>query len=122
MKNLALIMFFISTSCFADVYVVTAPDKSVYALSEQDDIVIPDGYSKAIINDKNIHQLGLVSNTALYDFDGNFNFNKKRLSDQQKVEKDLAIKSQAVIDNKKTAITKLIALGLTADEVSLFLK
>lgn len=108
----------------ADVYVVTAPDKSVYSLSEQDDAVVPNGYQKSKIVNKQIKDLTVTSGEEkMYDFSGNkFTLNAKKVQDKNKAEQDLLIAVQAKQTNRISAIGKLKALGLTDAELEAIIK
>ena len=115
---LAAMVLFFSEASYADVYVVTAPDKSVYSVSEQNDAVIPQGYSVKRINGS-IAQLGLVRDPSFYKFEGN-RFN----ADVQKIKAvdDAIIASQRELEAQKalrqSAINKLKSIGLSEEEIS----
>lgn len=108
----------------ADVYVLTAPDKSVQGLSEQDDMVVPDSYTKSVIKNKNISDLPInLGEEKMYDFDGSkFKLNSIKVEEKNRIER------QSILDNKKrsedrvSAINKLKGLGLTDDEAVLIIK
>lgn len=108
----------------ADVYVITAPDKSVYSLSEQDDAVIPQGYKKDIIKNKKIADLTVsMGEEKLYDFSGNkFTLNNKKVQDKNKEDSDRILKNQKREADKTSVSVKLKALGLTDDEVGVLLR
>lgn len=102
----------------ADVYVITAPDKSVYSISEADDAVVPSGYKKDIVKNKKIKDLTVsLGEENLYDFNnGTFTVNAKKIQDKSKAESDYILKVQKEENSKKSAMDKLKALGLTEDE------
>ncbi len=100
----------------ADVYVATAPDNSVYGLSEQNDMVIPKGYTQTIIKGT-IANLPISGDAKLYDFNGAFTLNKDRVQAQQ-AEQQATIAKQTAMDNAKaSAMVKAKALGFTDDEL-----
>lgn len=103
----------------ADVYVITAPDKSVYSISEQNDAVIPDGYKKNIVKNKFIKDFPLDGDEKMYDFNGTkFTLNAKKVTDKNKQDQDLIIANQKAVADKQSAVAKLKALGLTDDEIN----
>lgn len=101
----------------AKVYVITAPDSSVYSVSEQDDAVIPKGYSKNIING-NISNLPISGEPSLYNFNkGAFTLNSGKVQ-ARIIEQQKQIMLEADHQDKKgSAIVKLRGLGLTDDEI-----
>lgn len=104
----------------ADVYVITAPDKSVFSLSEQDDAVVPDGYKKNIVKNKMIKDLTFsMGEEKLYDFNGgSFTLNSKKVQDKNKEINDAILLDQTRESDKISAINKLKVLGLTDAEIS----
>jgi hypothetical protein len=120
MKNILLIlMLAICTPALADVYVITDKDGGIYSISEQDDAVLPAGYSKDIIKGKMIGDLALDGDLSLYKFNGKkFTIDTNKVAERRKQDADLA---QSIEDNKNarvTAIGKLKTLGLTDLEIS----
>lgn len=106
----------------AEVYVITAPDNSVYSLSEQDDALVPNGYKKSVIKKKNISDLGLSNYETMYDYVGNkFRLNAKKVSDNDKAEKDAIIKKEKKAADKASLILKLKNIGLTDDEIAILI-
>jgi hypothetical protein len=120
MKHLVLLLVLgITTPVFADVYVITSPDKSVYSLSSQDDAVVPVGYTKDVIKDKDIASLQLGDDTSLYNFNGKkFILDDKKVGKKNKDLQDMAVAREAKKQAKQTAQDKLKALGLTEAEVN----
>jgi len=118
MKYLLALLMIIPTAVMADVYVVTAPDKTIYSLSEADDAVIPAGYTKDIIKGKGIADLALDNDTTLYVYNGKkFTLDDKKVAKKNKDLQDVSIAREAKKAKKQSAKDKLIALGLDADEV-----
>lgn len=119
MKYLLALFVIIPTVASADVFVVTAPDKSVYSLSESDDAVVPNGYTKQVITNKSIEMLALGDDTTIYNFNG-----KKFILDDAKVAKKNSQMQSAAIERentkkvKESAIGKLKALGLSDEEIT----
>lgn len=118
MYRIFIFLMLMTTIAQADVYVVTAPDKSVYSVSEQDDAVVPSGYKKTVVKNKFIKDFPLDSNEKMYDFSGTkFTLNSKKVTDKNKAEQEAIIASQKRATDKATAISKLKALGLTESEI-----
>lgn len=114
-----LFLILMCSAANADVYVVTAQDKSVYSVSEQNDAIVPNGYKKDIIKGKNIDSLGLNANVALYDYDGGkFTMNAGRVSAKNKEEQDQILLEQDKAAKRASAIAKFKAMGLTDDEAA----
>lgn len=108
----------------ADVYVLTAPDKSVVGLSEQNDIVIPSGHAVTVIKNKQISDLPVsMGEEKLYDFNGTkFTLNQNRVKDKNKADSDAVAKSQKRDSDRQSAVDKLKGLGLTDSEISAIIK
>ncbi len=106
----------------ADVYILTDQNNSVVGLSEQNDIVKPDGYKISKIKG-DIANLPISGEPNLYIFDkGQFTLNATAVQKKQKDQTD-AIKKQSDMDKVKTSVIgKLKALGLTDDEVGVIVK
>lgn len=99
-----LFAFSIVTIASADVYVITAPDKTVYSLSEQDDAVVPKGYKKDVLKNKVIKDLPVTAGQEnMYDFDGGkFSINVQKFSEaQEKVISDAGKANELVLIDKK---------------------
>ena len=107
----------------ADVYVVTAPDKSVASLSALDDAVVPAGYEKTVLKNKSIADLPFsMGEEKMYDFNnGAFKLNAKKVQDKNKAENDAILDAEKYNNNKVSAINKLKGLGLTDDELKTIL-
>lgn len=118
-----LILFLLCSPAIADVYVVTTPNHSVYSLSEENDAVVPDGYSKDVLKGRTIESLALHPVTSLYDYsNGQFTLNKNRVASKNAADQ-AAVQTQAdLLSAKASAIAKLKALGLTEAEINGLLK
>ena len=122
MSYFLALFLLIPTVAMADVYVVTAPDKSVYSVSEANDAVIPTGYSLDVIKGKGIRDL-MLDDISLYSYQGKkFNLDDKKVVKKNKDAQDAAIARQAQVDAKVSAIAKLKALGLSDAEVGSIVK
>lgn len=119
-----LFLILLSGIAQADVYVVTAPDKSVYSISEQNDAVIPSGYSSSVIKNKQIKDLTVtMGDEKLYDFNGSkFTLNTAKVNAKNKAEADAIAAENKKNTDKNSAITKLKTLGLNDDEINAILK
>lgn len=108
-----------SSAAHADVYVITAPDKSVYSISEQDDAVVPNGYKKSVLPGKKIQDLTVsMGEEKMYDFNGSkFTLNAAKVTEKNKAEEDAIKEKQKLDSDRLSAITKLKGLGLTDDEI-----
>lgn len=121
---LLFLLVIISQIVHADVYVITASDKSVYSISEADDAVIPNGYKKDIIKNKKISDLTVsMGEEKLYDFSGTkFTLNSKKVSEKNKAENDALLSEQKQVSDKASAIEKLKDTAkLTDDEIKALL-
>lgn len=119
---LALLILLVARFCFADTYIITKPDKSVYSISNQDDAVVPQGYDKHVVKDKDPKDFNIGTDTTLYDYkNGAFVVNGQRALKKQQDAQDEAVKAEKITNDKKSAIEKLKALGLTDDEIKTFL-
>ena len=116
---LALIILVLAVAIArADVYVVTAPDKSVYSISELPDAVVPPGYTVDIIKDKGISDL-TIGDVKLYKYNAKkFTLDSAKVAAKNKAENDAALAYEAELSTRQSAINKLKALGLTDAEVS----
>lgn len=123
MKYFTFLLLFIPSIALADVYVITTPNKEIYSISEQDDAVLPAGYTKEVIKGKDIASLALGEDKTLYTYDKKkFTLDDKKVADKNKKMQDAAIARQAKADAKVSAQAKLEALGLTKDEISAIVK
>lgn len=123
MYKILIFLMLMTGICQADVYVLTSSDKSVVGLSEQDDMVVPEGYRKDIIRNKKISDITVSNNDMnMYDFsDGKFSLNQKKVADKKIAEEEAILEAQKKDADKKSALDKLLKLGLTDDELkSLF--
>jgi hypothetical protein len=127
MKNfsncLVVAVFMLSGLSYADVYVVTAPDKSVYSISEADDAVVPAGYTKDVLKGKDIPSLAIGDDPTLYNFSGKkFTLDDKKVVKKNKEAEDFVMAKESKRKIKASAIAKLKALGLTEEESALIVK
>ena len=118
MRYILAMLMLIPNVAMADVYVVTAPNHSVYSLSEADDAVVPDGYTKNIIKGKTIASLALNPDTSLYDYNGSFILNSSRVGAKNAAAEAIAQAQVDAANAKASAMAKLKALGLTDQEIS----
>lgn len=119
---LILINFLITSVSKADVYVITAPDNSVYSLSEADDAVLPQGYVKTIVKGS-IKNLPISGDSSLYNFNnGAFSINTNKIQEKQAQEKALIAEQTETENNRKSGLGKLKTLGLTDDEIKALIK
>ena len=117
--TLLFLIVLISSTAFADVYVITSPDSSVYSISEEDDAVVPAGYIKDVIKDKSIQSLSLGNNSSLYTYSGKkFTLDGEKVAMMNKKTQDAAIAIEADKLAEQSAKDKLRALGLTQNEIS----
>jgi hypothetical protein len=117
-KLLLTTILLIATPVMADVYVVTAPDKSIYSLSEQNDAVVPSGYSVDIIKGKMIQDLMLGDDMTLYNYNGKkFTLDDKKVAKKNKDLQDASIAREANKAKKESAKAKLKAIGLDDSEI-----
>jgi hypothetical protein len=119
MKNILLIlMLAICAPALADVYVITAPDKTIVSVSESDDAVVPAGYSKDIVKNKMIGDLPIDGDVSLYKFSGNkFTLDSKKVADKRKADEETALEIEERKANRASAIEKLKAIGLSESEI-----
>lgn len=116
---LAVILSLWCYTASADVYVITAQDKSVYSISEADDAVLPVGYTKDVIKGKDIKSLMLSDDTSVYNYNGKkFTLDDKKVSKKNKDLQDASIAREAKKSAKESAKLKLKTLGLTDEEIS----
>ena len=112
-------MVLVSSTAFADVYVIAKKDGTVYTMSEKNDTVVPADCTLSVLRGKTIESLGLTQSVDLYDVKGeSLKLNTKRVSDRSKAEEQAAVEEDAAIAQKESAVSKLTALGLTADEIA----
>ena len=118
MTYILIFLMLFTTSAMADVYVVTAPDKSVYSLSEYNDAVVPKGYKVDIIKNAKIDTLGLVKSEKFYDFNGGkFTINNTKVQAEAKQIQDAEAQRIADEQARQSAIAKLKGLGLNDNEI-----
>lgn len=103
-----LFLIFFCGIARADVYVVTAPDKSVYSISEAPDAVAPDGYKTDILRGQSIKDLPLAEDQKMYNFNGKkFVLDAKKVTDRSKAEKDAILEAERHGGLRKSALTKI---------------
>ena len=119
MKYALVLMVLVSSTAFADVYVIAKKDGTIYTMSEKNDTVVPADCSLTVLRGKTLETLGMTQAPDLYDFKGeSFKLNAKRVSDRDNAEKQAALAETAEAAQKSSAVAKLAALGLTADEIA----
>lgn len=105
--KILLLLLLMTGFARADVYVVTAPDNSVYSLSELDDAVVPQGYKKNIIKGS-IENLPISGGVQLYDFkNGQFIINANKVAEKNKIDQSAILEEQTLESNKVNALAKL---------------
>lgn len=105
---IVLILLSMVPMVYADVYVITDPNGSVYSISDVNDAVIPSGYKLTVMKGKNIKDLPISGDTQLYNFNnGGFNLNNKAFLARQAVQKQMAADADARAQAKLSAIKKL---------------
>lgn len=117
MKTIIFLMLLNSVS-YADVYVITRPDHSLYSVSPADNAVVPDGYIKQVIKDRKVEDLNLPADSSIYDFDKNgFSVNAKRAKEARDAEATAAVAAQTAQESRASAIKKIQSTAnLTDDE------
>lgn len=121
--SIVIASFLYIGNSFADVYVITAPDKTIYSLSEQDDAVVPPGYVKDIIKGKDIKSLMLGEDLSLYSYNGKkFTLDDKKVAKKNKDLMDASVSRENKRNAKASAIEKLKVLGLTDFEIEAFME
>jgi len=118
MRYLLVILMLIPTVAMADVYVITTPTHSVYSLSEANDAVLPQGYTKDIIKGRSIASFALNPMTSLYDYtNGSFTLNQDRVAEKNASDQAAVQAKADEVAAKASAMAKLKALGLTDQEI-----
>jgi hypothetical protein len=93
-----LTVLFITSVASADVYVAYNPQGLIYGLSEQNDMVIPEGYTIKILNGIKAKDLTLAYDVSLYDFNGSdFVVNQSRMAEYRAKQEE----AQKVADDEK---------------------
>lgn len=92
----------------ADVYIVTNSSHNVYAISSQNDIVVPSGDSLAVMRGQDISNLPISGSPQLYNFNnGAFSLNATAVTAQQQGQ-EAQIAAQAALEQARAnAIAKL---------------
>lgn len=120
MKNilLAIIFLLIPLTASAEVFVIyNSSTKDVVSISKRDDAVVPSGCEKHILTG-NIEDYQLENDAKYYRFvNKRFVLNSKKISDEEKAKEDAVQKDLERVELKRTAVSKLVGLGLTNDEV-----
>lgn len=122
-KYLFLVMVLLSSSVFADVYVVyNKKDGSVHSLSPMNDAVIEYGMDMAKLSG-DLEDYGILYTSDVYDYqDGGLKLNRYRLDEKSKKEhKAQKEKEELELIRKqmmKDAYDKLIAEGTTFEYVT----
>lgn len=115
-----ILLLFIATPCFADIYVVYNPTThEVDSLSNSDDAIVANGMSKKIIKG-NVEDYYSQSDAKDFTFNGSkLTLNAKKITDRQVAKQ---VKIDKINADKTSAITKLKAVGLTDDEINAIIK
>lgn len=124
MYKTILFLLLMITAARADVYVMTNSDNSVIGLSEQNDMVVPNGNKVSKINGT-IANLPISGDPTLYNFsNGGFTLNSAKVSAQKAAQQEAIAKQQAIVEAKASAIEKIQAAleatsqdSLTTDEI-----
>lgn len=117
-----LVALLIITPCFADVIVISDSKGNIYTISEKDDTVVPDGFSKSIISGKTINDLGLIHAPDMYSFsNGKIKLDNKKIADKVAKEEADAVKQAEKEAKKEVARLKLKDLGLEEEEINALL-
>lgn len=113
-----LLLILMCSVAHADVYVLVSPDKSIAGLSDQDDMVVPDGYKKEIVSNKTIKDLPITpGEEKLYTFNkGSFSLNAQKVSDKNKAEQESILQLQTKTENKASGLQKLKDAAKLTDE------
>lgn len=107
----------------ADVYILTDSNNAVKGFSEQNDMVIPNGYKINILKGLTISNLPINGNPTLYNFsNGSFTLNTTAVQAQQAAQQADIASQTAKSQAKDSAISKLKALGLSDDEIKAITK
>jgi hypothetical protein len=102
--------------CFADVWVVYK-DGEVYSMSEQNDAVVPQGYTVDILKGS-ISDLSLTRPMDEYKFIGKkFKVDSAKVKEKEDKQLDQEKKIELRKAKKQSAIDKLKALNFTDDEI-----
>ena len=121
MKKLLLICLFLVATCslaFADVYILyNTETKEVQSVSNQDDAVLENGYTKIIL-DGDISEYPLVYGAQNYKFVNNrFISNTKKISDEENakiISKEKSIENKMIQDKlSEMAVVELKKEGKT---------
>ena len=92
----------------ADVYVVTNSSHNVYSISDQNDAVVPGGYTMTIMHNQNINNLPISGSPQLYNFNnGSFTLNSTAVAAQQAAQAAAIAQQTASANAKLSAINKL---------------
>ena len=92
----------------ADVYVITASDNSVYSVSNQNDAIIPNGYTLTVLKGQTLSNLPISGNPQLYNFSkGAFTLNTTAVQNQQATQAAAIAAQTALVNAKASAIAKL---------------
>ncbi len=109
---LILVGILISNIANADVYVLTN-NNSVVGLSEQNDMVVPNGYRVTILKNQTISNLPISGNPQLYNFsNGTFTLNATVVQAQQ------AAAAQTIAEQTATANAKASGIAKLTDAIS----
>jgi len=104
---------------YADIYVIYNNETGeVYTISEKDDTVIPEGYSKEVLQG-GFSNYDFQYNPTYYKFKSKkFIVNTKKISDEEKIKQEMIEKENKKKQDKIKAKEKLKGLGLNEDEIN----
>lgn len=108
MYGILIFLLLMTDIAQANVYVVTDRSNAVYSLSEQNDAIVPSGYTSNLIKNQTIANLPITGDPSLYDFrNGTFTINAVRLRAQQAAQADVIAQQTTISQAKASAIAKL---------------
>lgn len=120
--SLVIACFMLSELSYADVFVITDKSGAIYTVSEKDDTVIPDGYTKVTLKGKMADVVPSSRPIDEYSFDGkNFKVNAKAVKAKEDAQLAIEQARDAEKQKKASAVNKLKALGLDESEVNALL-
>lgn len=124
MKNLLIslvvVVFFSSCLSYADVIVITDKAGAIYSVSEKDDTIVPDGYTKAVVKGKLSEIVPSTRPIDEYAFDGKkFKVDAKVVKAKEGKQLEREQKIEAKKAKKQSAKDKLKALGLDDEEADI---
>ncbi len=127
MKTIKVLLFILCISCNlarADVFVIyDTQTKEVASIQDDDSAVVEQGFTKTIIEGKEVADFDLENNATDYKFTNNkFVVNTKKISDRENEKEAGEAKETERKADLESAKSKLKALGLTEAECLSFMK